>query len=100
MMMDPAISIILFNEYIPLRLPPKGAKKTETEEEKITSEMGGLFLGKLDQPEEVKSALEDNKQTQPSGLFIRSEGGGNTSTGLFIRSEDSVSTETDDWVIA
>lgn len=94
--MDPAISLVLFNEYIPLQQPKKHneAKKEEgLEEKKLCKEMGGLFLGKLDAEEEEPKKTENKEE---SGLFIRSEL--DTTGGLFIRSEDS--SVTDDWVIA
>lgn len=102
MMMDPAISLILFNEYIPLQQPKKKSEikiKIKTE---LCKEMGGLFLGKMEE-EKKEENKEENKEEacESSGLFIRSEP--DTSGGLFIRSEDSSSSPqctTDDWVIA
>ena len=93
MMMDPVISLILFNEYIPLQQPKEKKKNCETEvEENICEEMGGLFLGKLGDDSEKN--VEPDKEE--AGLFIRSEP--DNSGGLFIRSQDS--SATDDWVIA
>jgi hypothetical protein len=102
MMMDPAISLILFNEYIPLQQPKKKSEikiKIKTE---LCKEMDGLFLGKMEE-EKKEEKKEENKEEacESSGLFIRSEP--DTSGGLFIRSEDSSSSPqctTDDWVIA
>jgi hypothetical protein len=112
MMMDPAISLILFNEYIPLQQPKKKSEikiKIKTE---LCKEMGGLFLGKMEEEKKEEKKEEEKKEEEKkeekkevacesSGLFIRSEP--DTSGGLFIRSEDSSSSPqctTDDWVIA
>ena len=94
MMIDPVISLILFNEYIPLQQPKEKEKKNcEAEgDDNICKEMGGLFLGKLEDNSEKK--IEPIKEE--TGLFIRSEP--DSSGGLFIRSEDS--SATDGWVIA
>ena len=109
MMMDPVISLVLFNEYIPLRQPNN--KKNVDECEDVCKDMNGLFLGKLE--DEPVNKTEENI----GGLFIRSElpietavsasTSASVAGGLFIRSEDtSASTSaspqcsTDDWVIA
>lgn len=99
MMMDPVISLVLFNEYIPLKQPAKKPEQAKTEEEeKLCGEMGGLFLGKT----------EEEPKKEAGGLFIRSEPAAAAISsadggGLFIRSEASSSSpdcSTDDWVIA
>jgi hypothetical protein len=98
MMMDPTISMILFNEYIPLRQPPKKANGSSGKNalESATERLGGLFLGKMED-EKVK---EVNKTSEEAGgLFIRSEAAPTTG-GLFLRSDDTAAVETDDWVIA
>lgn len=97
MMMDPAISLVLFNEYIPLQQPKKHneTRKEEVAEKKLCKEMGGLFLGKLEEEEKPKK-IDNETVSDENGLFIRSEP--DTTGGLFIRSEDS--SVTDDWVIA
>ena len=108
MMMDPVISMILFNEYIPLRRPGE-TKQKEKCSEKLVEEMGGLFLGKMEEEEEEKpkgcklfdksvnvtsvNLNSGNAATSSGGLFIRSEfsppASVPSSGGLFIRSEDS-----------
>lgn len=104
MMMDPVISLVLFNEYIPLR-QPKQRVKGAVEEVKLDEEMSGLFLGKIE--EEDAEAVENAEIVDSaSGLFIRSElpqvSAVSTSGGLFIRSDESSSSPScsDDWVIA
>lgn len=98
MMMDPVISLILFNEYIPLQQPKEKKNKNECEvaeggEDNIINEIGGLFLGKMEDDSSEKNKESSSEET---GLFIRSEP--DNSGSLFIRSEDSSITE--DWVIA
>lgn len=114
MMMDPAISLVLFNEYIPLRHRPNEERSSEPEAE-VTEKMSGLFLGKAE-GEDRKSESE----AEVGGLFIRSELSPKSSCaenqnkggeGLFIRSEtaepsnnaessSSPMCTSDDWVIA
>ena len=116
MMMDPVISLILFNEYIPLIQPKQTLVFDEGEKEKeqlevddeVYSEVDaegickdfGLFLGKIEEQEKQTSPLS---QSETGGLFIRSEtasGFENKSEstgGIFLRSQDENS---DDWVIA
>ena len=91
MMMDPVISLILFNEYIPLKSP---ARRHESSSSAVCEKMGGLFLGKC----------EDEKEICGDSVFLRSElpppAEANKPTltgGIFIRSADEA---TDDWVIA
>ena len=103
MMMDPAISLVLFNEYIPLQQPKK-QNEVKSGEKELCREMDGLFLGQLEveaEGEKVSEKVEGEnkiieKEVGSSGLFIRSEL--DTSGGLFIRSEEVDST--DDWIIA
>lgn len=97
MMMDPVISLVLFNEYIPLKQPAKKPEQEKKEEEALCGEMGGLFLGKMEE-----EAVKEKEAQKEGGLFIRSEPASFTSEGgLFIRSEDSTaSPDCEDWVIA
>lgn len=120
MMMDPAISLVLFNEYIPLRQRPneesyRNSNNTNNNNNKkepiteATEKMSGLFLGKCE--------VEEVSNEQSKGLFIRSEISNSPPSttagqGLFIRSENANESSktgesssdpmctTDDWVIA
>lgn len=98
MMMDPVISLILFNEYIPLRAP---TRRHESSASAVCEKMGGLFLGDKSSDEKENKT---SSNVEVGGMFIRSElpppAEANKSTlsgGIFIRSVDE---ETDDWVIA
>lgn len=103
MMMDPVISLVLFNEYIPLKQPKRTSNSSEVE--KVTEEMGGLFLGKMAEETPKKEIFDSS-----GGLFIRSQFSPQltsleltSSGGLFIRSEESSGSpqcSSDDWVIA
>lgn len=102
MMMDPVISLILFNEYIPLRAPT-----TTSSAGPVCEKMGGLFLGKSE--EDLKSESEEFQEVRTSAesVFIRSElpplcqeNKPTTGGGLFIRSVEETNNSTDDWVIA
>lgn len=102
MMMDPAISMVLFNDYIPLRRPEQ-TNESSQDVTGLTRQVGGLFLGKCP-AEERKS----------DGLFIRSEMATTAQNGMFLRSGTTVSTASpagktaaspkcstsDEWVIA
>ena len=97
-MMDPVISLILFNEYIPLKQPNYKRQQDEEETFKtddISEKMEGLFLGKRS---EIDLRLVENDSKATGGLFIRSEESVQSAKpgGLFIRSSE----ESDDWVIA
>ena len=111
MMMDPVISMILFNEYIPLRAGNSGSSASGSSASAVCEKMGGLFLGKCE--DETKGKGKENENNNASsnistGMFIRSElpppaeANKPTATGgIFIRStEDAEADPSDDWVIA
>lgn len=108
MMMDPVISLVLFNEYIPLRAPPPRSTSSASA---VCEKMSGLFLGssegeaKVKDKEVIKDFINENNN---ESIFIRSElpppaeeNKPTTSGGIFIRSvEEETTVNTDDWVIA
>ena len=116
MMMDPVISLILFNEYIPLRARVPSNKKHDSDispsssSSAICERIGGLFLGKVDDPpgKENSNLNGAGASASDKSIFIRSElpppaeANKPTATGgIFIRSEDSSDPAvSDDWVIA
>lgn len=105
MMMDPVISMILFNEYIPLRQRQNdntitnsasasvSVSETVSETEKLNEEFDGLFLGNRNQSDNLdlksESCCSDfitmtatNASTKTDDLIVS-----NAVTGLFIRSQ-------------
>ena len=115
MMMDPVISMILFNEYIPLRAGNSVSSSSVSSASAVCEKMGRLFLGKCEDEakgKENENANENINNTSnisaSTGMFIRSElpppakANKPTATGgIFIRSTEDADPElADDWVIA
>ena len=106
MMMDPVISMILFNEYIPLRAGNTVSRVSSASA--VCEKMGGLFLGKCEDEAKEKENSSNSANTASAGMFIRSElpppAEANKPTvtgGIFIRSTDEAEADlADDWVIA
>jgi hypothetical protein len=101
LLLDPAISMVLFNGYIPLRRPEaaKGASEPPNACAELSKRLDGLFLG----------AERETPPKEPDGLFLRSEGlpvPVSKEIGLFIRSGDEApkleqtKALEEDWVIA
>ena len=104
MMMDPVISMILFNEYIPLRQRQNDNSNSDgnnsnRESEKLNKEFDGLFLGNQS-VNLSKSCIDSNSESNDfkmtasnasSNDFITKTASNaspsNPVTGLFIRSQ-------------
>lgn len=92
MMLDPAISIVLFNEYIPLqRRTPKEGESGKVE--KLTEEVKGMFLSTPAKPETATSGLFIKSEPAPKNEMKETAPG----SGVFLR---STSPADEDWVIA
>lgn len=102
MMMDPVISLVLFNEFIPLKQPSCNSHQVKEEKfnaDDVAEKMGELCIGNVSGP--ISPSGVTANDPDPEGLFIRSEApekNSSSSGGMFLRSEDPSSN--DDWVIA
>lgn len=93
MMLDPAISIVLFNEYIPLqRRDPKGSEAAKVE--KLTQEVKSMFISTPAKPASSTSGLFIKSEPAPKNEMKETAPG----SGVFLRSTSPSADE--DWVIA